>query len=139
MLAIAHKTFTDFNRVSLSPLRKKSAEEAHSYLLKLPGVGEKSARCVMMYSLGHDISPMDTHAIRVLHRYGVLPSNASIAQINKIMDSRLPKGMAFSLHVDLVAHGRAVCRARTPRCEDCTVAVRCTHGYSVMNESGKLH
>jgi len=117
--AIARKLKRDFGAVTLSPLRKMSCEDARRYLLGLPGVGEKSARCILMYSLGHDISPMDTHATRVLARFGLLPQMVTPRVAHQIMDERLPRRMAKSLHVNVVAHGRAVCRARRPLCSVC--------------------
>jgi endonuclease-3 len=126
--AIADKLHQDFGRISLSPLKRLGASEARRYLKSLPGVGEKCARCVMMYSLGFDISPMDTHATRVLSRFGLLPENVTSAQAHSIMDERLPKGMALRLHVNLVAHGRSTCSGRQPACEKCFVRSRCYIG-----------
>jgi endonuclease III len=125
ILHIANKIEADFGRVSLAPLTKMSMNEARFYLLSLPGVGEKSARCVLMYSLGFDTSPMDTHSTRVLTRLGLLPESCADSQAHKIMDHRLPPGMARRLHVNLVAHGRSVCQARAPDCSSCTLSRSC--------------
>lgn len=125
ILAIAEKLQRDFGRVSLATLKTLTREEAHVYLLTVPGVGDKSARCVMMYTLGHDTSPMDTHAIRVASRFGLLPPGASAVVAHRVFDERLPKGMAYRLHVNLVAHGRAVCRSQRPLCEECVLRRSC--------------
>ena len=82
-----------------------STKDAKSYLLKLPGIGEKSARCVLMYSLGRDIAPMDTHAIRIMHRIGILPDKIP-ASAHRIVDNLLPMEWHHRLHVNLVAHGK---------------------------------
>lgn len=122
---IADKLYEDFGRVTLSPLKRYEESDAKSYLKGLPGVGEKSARCVMMYSLGFDISPMDTHATRILRRFGLLPEKVTSALAHSIMDERLPKGMALRLHVNLIAHGRNTCSSRKPDCEECVIHSRC--------------
>src|SRR6185503_14173316 len=98
---------------------------ARGYLISLPGVGEKSARCVLMYSLGKDISPMDTHATRVLRRFGLLPPAVTDTLAHRTLDERLPTRMAYRLHVNLVAHGRAACQAKKPACEKCPLLARC--------------
>jgi endonuclease III len=125
MVGIAKRINADFGRVSLKPLRKWSEPEVHQYLLGLPGIGEKIARCVMMYSLGMDVSPMDTHATRVLTRLGLLPAGASSREVHRIMDERMPRGLSFPLHVTLIAHGRAVCKARAPLCGTCVLRRLC--------------
>jgi len=125
-IQIAHQLQTDFGRVSLESLRTLTLQKAHAYLKGLSGVGEKSARCILMYSLGHDISPMDTHATRVLGRFGLLPEDVTNVSAHRIMDERLPRGIAYRLHVNLVAHGRTVCTAKRPACETCMVAQRCS-------------
>ncbi len=124
-LEIARRLHADFGEVSLDSLRTLTLQQAHVYLKGLPGVGEKSARCVLMYSLGHDISPMDTHAIRVLRRFGLLPCDVTDVSAHRIVDERLPRGMAYRLHVNLVAHGREVCNAKRPACGTCLLAERC--------------
>jgi endonuclease III len=123
--SIAEKLNSDFGEVSLKSLRWLPCPQARAYLLTLPGVGEKSARCVLMYSLGHDISPMDTHATRVLARFGLLPPRASPRDGHAVLDDRLPLGMARRLHVNLVAHGRAVCGAKQANCSVCPATRRC--------------
>lgn len=125
LVNIAKQLESDFGRVSLGPLRKLSLEDAKGYLTKLPGVGEKSARCVLMYSLGHDISPMDSHAIRVASRFGLLPAGASAATAHRVFDERVPPGMSYRLHVNMVAHGREACTSRNPSCETCAAARTC--------------
>jgi len=122
---IAERINADFSRVSLAALRQWSPDLARSYLKSLPGVGEKIARCVMLYSLGHDWSPMDTHAIRVMTRLGLLPTGVSAGRAHTLMDERLPRGLSYAMHVGLVAHGRAVCRAKRALCDGCILVEVC--------------
>jgi endonuclease III len=124
-LGVARKLQEDFGRVSLAPLRHMTQQEAAKYLTSLPGVGEKSARCVMMYTLGYDISPMDAHAIRVLSRLGFLPRGSTPKSAHQIVDERIPKGLSYRLHVNIVSHGRAICTAQRPKCYQCMLVRIC--------------
>ncbi len=134
ILEIAKILKEDFHNVTLSPLRKMPTTKAKEYLLKLPGVGEKSARCVLMYSLGRDISPMDTHAMRIMFRFGLLPDTKP-TNAHRIMDDRLPEGVARRLHVNLVAHGRAICQGQHPKCDICVVSGSCFFFFQISSSS----
>ncbi len=116
--------------VSLGFLRGMPREEAERALLALPGVGTKTARCVMMYSLGHDIVPVDTHTARVATRVGLVPPQTSedLEPLNAEFDAVTPAGLAYDLHTNFVAHGREVCTHRSPACERCVVLVLCASG-----------
>jgi endonuclease III len=125
ILEIAKRLHRDFCRVSLDLLCGKEGKNVKDYLITLPGVGEKSARCIMMYSMEFDISPMDTHAIRILMRLGLLPHECTPARAHRLIDERVAKGMSRRLHKNIVAFGRAVCRALRPRCEECFISGNC--------------
>jgi endonuclease III len=127
ILSIAARLQADFGGVSLARLRGWPVQEALGYLTALPGVGEKSARCVLMYSFGHDVSPVDTHQLRVLSRLGLLPGDTTPKRAHDLLDNRLPHGIARRLHVNLVAHGRAICAPRWPRCGSCPLRLDCDH------------
>ena len=128
MLAIAARLQADFGAVSLQPLRTWPMPDALRYLTALPGVGEKSARCVLMYSLGHDVSPVDAHQLRILVRTGLLAEGTTVQAAHRVLDRWLPEGYGRRLHVNLVAHGRAVCTARRPNCAGCMLLRRCPTG-----------
>jgi endonuclease III len=123
-IKIAKQLKSDFGKVTLAPLKRMLTADAKSYLVHLPGVGEKSARCVLMYSLGRDVSPMDTHAIRVMYRLGLLP-DTNPSNAHRIIDERLPSGMAYRLHVNLVAHGKKICTSKNPTHRICSIKEAC--------------
>lgn len=125
LVKIARQLQQDFGAVSLNRLRRWPIESARSYLLTLPGVGEKTARCVLMYSFDHDVSPVDTHQLRVLLRLGLLPQGTTANRAHQLLDEWLPGGIARRLHVNLVAHGRAICTPRNPQCETCCLRPMC--------------
>jgi endonuclease III len=112
-------------RTSLRVLRRWTTSRAFDYLVALPGVGEKTARCVLMYSLNRAVLPVDTHVWRISKRLGWIrggkhPDRRASAELEAAVPPRLRR----SLHVAMVAHGRAVCRA-VPRCGACLLEPIC--------------
>lgn len=124
---IAERLLCDFGKVSLAPLVAYDDEAVKQYLTSLPGVGIKTAKCVMMYSLGRHVLPVDTHIARVAIRLGLVPAG-SVAAIDRDLSTVVPSTLCFDFHVNTVAHGRAVCRAVRPRCDDCVLSSLCPVG-----------
>lgn len=124
--AIVSRLVADFGRATLMPLRRRSEKEAEHYLLSLPGVGLKTARCVMLFSLGLSAFPVDTHCFRIMTRLGWLSRGdrgrrGTVDWIQEIV----PRDIRRSLHLNLVAHGRTICRPTRPRCEVCPITRHC--------------
>lgn len=137
--AIARKLRRDFGRVTLKPLRDYSTEAAEEYLCSLPGVGIKTARCVLMYALGRPVFPADSHCLRIMARLGWIESRAAsyreyseMAQgsdrvtsyIADAAQQGLPPELRHPLQVYFVQHGRQICRPR-PFCGDCVLREVC--------------
>jgi endonuclease III len=122
--AIAKQLHQDFGAVSLQNLRHWSNDDIERYLMTMPGVGIKIARCVMMYSLGRDVLPVDTHTKRLGMRLGLIKASGSARAIHQEFDS-LAEGFAYDVHTNFVAHGRAVCTAQRPRCASCVLEPYC--------------
>lgn len=131
MTLVARRIKRDNGRVSLNFLKKMPIGEAIRYMRSLPYVGEKVSRCVALYSLGADISPMDTHATRVLSRVGVLPREIQPKRAHHWIDRLVPIGSSLRLHVNLVAHGQKVCRANSPACEGCPLSNSCRYAKTL--------
>lgn len=121
IIAIAQRLKADFGAVTLLPLHDLSDSDAEAYLLSLPRVGKKVARCVMMYSLGRDVLPVDAHVLRVAQRTGLLPRGISWARAHDAIHEAVPPEARFDLHVGLVQHGRQVCTFKNPRCHECVL------------------
>jgi endonuclease III len=119
----------EFGKLTLAPLKKYSDREAEEFLRGLPSVGPKVARCVMMYSLGRKVFPVDTHCWRISRRLGWVRSTQKDGHCApKDMDrlqEKIPPDLRFSLHVNFVSHGRQVCTASSPKCGDCVIAGYC--------------
>jgi len=121
-----------FGRPTLSPAHAMHDAELENLLLGLPGVGKKVARCVMMYSFRRKVFPVDTHCCRIVRRLGwVHPVSKSAICSDKEIDriqARIPPNLRFSLHVNMVSLGRAICKSRKPRCNICPVLQYCRYG-----------
>ena len=111
--------------VSLDWLARVPIEEARDYLVALPGVGRKTAACVLLFSYGlHDV-PVDTHVSRVGTRLGLLRAGAGFDELHDQMLALTPPRMELELHVNLLRHGRRTCHARKPACAECALARMC--------------
>jgi endonuclease-3 len=111
--------------LSLDWLAQAPIEEARDYLTALPGVGRKTAACVLLFSYGlHDV-PVDTHVSRVGTRLGLLRQGAPFEELHDQMLALTPPGEDLELHVNLLRHGRRTCHARKPACEQCALARMC--------------
>ena len=133
---IAERISNDFGDVSLAELVSHDDETVQRYLTSLPGVGVKTAKCVMMYSLGRQVLPVDTHTARVAIRLGLAPPGNVLA-IDRELSVVVPPALRFDFHVNVVAHGRTVCRAVRPRCDRCVLSALCPMGRSVNRPSRK--
>ncbi len=109
-------------------LRALDPEAAFAFLTGLPGVGPKSAFCVMMYSLDMDVFPADVNVIRIAERLGAIPRGLDHTTAQKALARIVPTGRSKELHIGLVVHGRMVCLPRTPRCEVCPLVPLCATG-----------
>lgn len=121
--------------VSLDVLTAMETDEAEEFLLDLHGVGPKTAKCILLYSLDREVFPIDTHCVRVMNRLGWLDTEArrfTKAQMNRI-EERVPPHLRKTLHVRLVQHGRSTCTNTNPRCEQCPVKDLCRYYQSKQN------
>jgi endonuclease-3 len=111
--------------LSLDWLPTVSLAEARRYLTSLPGVGRKTAACVLLFAYGlHDV-PVDTHVSRVATRLGLLRDGAPFDELHDQMLALTRPGEELELHVNLLRHGRRTCHARRPACMQCALARMC--------------
>ena len=123
--AILRAIESDRGWLSIDFLRDWGLEEARGWLMALPGVGPKTAAVVMSFALGMPAFPVDTHIHRVALRLGLIPQKTTAEAAHALMESATPAGDRFQLHMQLITHGRQVCKARRPLCEDCPLNARC--------------
>lgn len=94
-------------------------------LVALPGVGLKTAYVVLLFYFDRPAFPVDTHISRITRRLGWVPEKADLEKAHLILDSAIPDELKGRLHLNLIAHGRAVCIARRPRCDSCVISAYC--------------
>jgi len=100
-------------------------EELWDTLLALPGVGPKTAACVLLFSLDRPYFPVDTHVHRVAKRLGLVPPRANAVATQAAFQASVPEADMYQLHMNLIRHGRAVCVAQRPRCSECVLRDLC--------------
>jgi endonuclease III len=110
---------------TLENLKQMQPLEARAWLMQMPGIGPKTASIVLSFSLGMDILPVDTHVYRVAWRIGFIPEGSGENKAHDLLLNIVPKGAAFRFHMDLINHGRAVCKAPLPHCEQCPITTYC--------------
>ncbi|MBO40301.1 MAG: hypothetical protein CL729_02010 [Chloroflexi bacterium] len=99
--------------------------EARDWLMSLPGVGPKTAACVLLFALGRPVLPVDTHVERVSKRLGLIPANMTAEKAHIKLEESVPPKDIYAYHMDLIQHGRRTCHARNPACKACPLADKC--------------
>jgi endonuclease-3 len=111
--------------LSLEWMRTAPIAESRAYLCALPGVGRKTAACVLLFSYGLRDIPVDTHVSRVGTRLGLFRPGAPFEELHDAMLALTPPGEELEFHVNLLRHGRRTCHARSPACDECALARMC--------------
>lgn len=123
---ILRKILKERGSFSLGFLERLSDEQALAYLLAMKGVGRKTAACVLVFSLGRDVFPVDTHIHRICNRLA-LAKTKSADETYETMKHLLPPGRAYSFHVNLIHFGRQTCRSNNPLCGQCVLFDECSY------------
>jgi endonuclease-3 len=111
--------------LSLDWLAELSVPDAQHYLTSLPGVGRKTAACVLLFALGMRDVPVDTHVARVGTRLAMFRPRATFEELHDTMLAITPPGEELELHLNLLRHGRRTCYARKPDCPGCSLRRMC--------------
>jgi endonuclease-3 len=109
----------------LDHLAEMSVSDARDELCALPGVGRKTAACVLLFSFGMPDVPVDTHVSRVGTRLGLFRPGAPFEELHDDMLALTPRGQELEFHVNLLRHGRRTCHAQRPRCGECALRRSC--------------
>jgi endonuclease III len=110
---------------SLDHLEDMSVEEARAELTSLPGVGRKTAACVLLFAYGMPDVPVDTHVSRVGTRLGLFRPGAPFEELHDDMLELTPRGEELEFHVNLLRHGRRTCHSQRPACPECALRRMC--------------
>ncbi len=118
-------------KLDLSHLETMELEEAKKWLISLHGVGPKTAAIVLLFSFERPVLPVDTHVWRVTKRLGLIEENVSSEKAHVLLEQIIPRSCIPSLNKNLVRHGREVCRAQHPKCDECFLSGLC-HYYESL-------
>lgn len=116
-------------RLDLGFLNDLALDEAKAWLRGLPGVGPKTAACVLLFSLGRPAMPVDTHVYRVARRLGLIDAKASVEKAHEILEGMVHPENVYEVHMLMVEHGRRTCSARRPRCGACVLRLMCPSAH----------
>ena len=110
---------------SLDHLAELDVAAARDELVALPGVGRKTAACVLLFSYGMPDIPVDTHVSRVGTRLALFRPGAPFEELHDDMLALTPRGQELEFHVNLLRHGRRTCHAQRPSCPECALNRMC--------------
>ena len=114
-----------YGKLDLGFLKKLSDEKVYEELLQYNGVGVKTISCVLAFSLGRDVFPVDTHVHRLTNRLGIANAVTPVKTFEQVKD-KIPKGKKFLLHTMLIKFGRKICRSANPLCGKCRLYDLCS-------------
>ena len=116
-------------------LQELPLAEAKAWLQSLPGVGPKTASCVLLFSLGKPALPVDTHVQRVARRLGLIGPKVSAEKAHDVLGNMVPAEDVYQFHIHMIEHGRRVCKAQHPRCEQCVLRQACPTGQQSIESA----
>jgi len=113
--------------ITLDFLADMPLDKARAWLLDVPGIGPKTAAIVLLFALGRPAFPVDTHVHRVTRRLGLIPEGTSREKAHDLLEELTPPEIYYPFHLNLIAHGRAICHARGPECDRCLLSDQCAY------------
>lgn len=134
--ATARRLITVAGKNPSKYLRSLEVEEAFDFIRSLPGMGPKSALCVIMYSLDADAFPVDVNVQRIAERLGVIPKGIKHYRAQQMLAALVPDGFCRELHIGMVVHGRTICLPRQPKCNKCPIKGFCCWGQKRGSANG---
>jgi endonuclease-3 len=113
--------------LDLSFLKRAPLEEAKRFLGSFKGVGPKTVACTLLFSCNRPVFPIDTHIFRIARRLGLIPKKCSDEEAHRLMNEMITPKRYYEVHINLIRHGRRVCRPRDPLCERCCLVDYCEY------------
>ena len=113
-------------------------DEAMEFLVAIPGVGPKTAACVLCFCFDAHVCPVDTHVHRIALRTRMVSRKTDAIATQTKLTRAIPEGQAYSAHMRMIAHGRTICTARSPKCERCPVLELCPFGRARVGGQSAL-
>ncbi|NHK30299.1 MAG: endonuclease III [Asgard group archaeon] len=122
-------------KLTLEFLSNYELDKAEEYLTSLDGVGPKTAACVLIFSFNFPIMPVDTHVHRLANRLGMVETKTR-EKTQEAMKVIIPANEIYNFHLNLIEHGRRICKAKNPKCEECFLTDVCKYFKEIIH-SGK--
>ncbi len=117
--------------------RDMPMDDARRWLMSIKGVGPKTAAIVLCFGFGRPAFPVDTHVHRVTGRLGLIGPKVGREQAHVILEALVPGDMCFEFHINLIEHGRHVCKAPRPLCTVCNLREYCDYYRAVASHRGE--
>ncbi|MDY6992449.1 MAG: hypothetical protein SVR94_07565 [Pseudomonadota bacterium] len=121
-----------FGSCQLNSLQDESSDQIHKYLVSLPGVSDKVAKCVMLFTFNRAVLPVDNHVFRITKRLG-WNQRKRADQCHEELEALIKPKYRYAFHVDCIMHGRQVCLPRHPFCNKCCVSHNCMYNSTKEN------
>lgn len=129
------KVLDERGEFDLEFLGAMSADDARDWLTSIDGVGLKTASIVISFGFDGKAFPVDTHINRVSQRLGFTPEGTTPDKAHYIMEAIVPPTDYYAFHIQLIQHGRAICAARRPKCDQCPLTTVCDHYQKQVNSA----
>jgi endonuclease-3 len=125
---ILNRIYEENRNLNLSFLKRWRTDKIKDWLRGFKGVGEKTIACVLLFSLKRPAMPVDTHVLRVSKRLGLVPQNLNATEAEALLEKLIPRNLIYQFHLNLIVHGRMVCKAANPLCCGCVLLENCEFG-----------
>jgi endonuclease-3 len=131
--AILRQIKAEVGRIDLQHLAEWNLQRAYEYLTNFVGIGPKTAYCIMMFSFGMKVFPVDTHIHRIAMRLKLVDAKSSAEETCEALTPIIAPEDRYEMHVLMIEHGRKTCRARNPQCDRCALLDVCSFGKTRVN------
>lgn len=121
---VLHHLATDYGVFSLEFLAQMPASAAQTWLTTHPGIGPKTAACVLLFAFGMPVVPVDTHVGRVAYRLGLVTTQNPV-KAQQLLEQLVPNERKYAFHMHLIQLGHMICHARSPHCPQCPLRQQC--------------
>ncbi|MCS7070144.1 MAG: endonuclease III [Anaerolinea sp.] len=125
---VLRRIYEERGSLNIDFLADLPLEDARAWLMKLDGVGPKTAAIVLCFAFGRPAFPVDTHVHRLALRIGFIPPGTSAEKAHAAMEAIVPGEDHYAFHLNLIRLGREICQARQPKCPLCPLQAQC-HYY----------
>ena len=122
--------------LDLSFLNGAPLDDAKQFLASFKGVGPKTVACTLLFACNRAVFPIDTHIFRIARRLRLIPENGSDEEAHRLMGEMIPPKRHYEAHINMIRHGRKVCRPRDPSCEQCCLIDYCEYYQRLSTANG---